>query len=69
MNFREPKFDTPKIQSLLWVLLSTCMWTEQILLFDYPNETPLWHHNLFQVDRLLIHDQQIQFVVNRKTIK
>ena len=37
-----------KILSLLWLLLS--LWTEQILLFDYPNETPSWPHNLFQVD-------------------
>ena len=67
MNFREPKFDALKIQSLLWLLLSMC--TEQILLFDYPNVTPSRPHNLFQVDQLLIHDQRMQFVVNRKTIK
>ena len=48
MNFREPKFDALKILSLLWLLLS--LFTEQILLFDYPNETPSWPHNLFQVD-------------------
>ena len=52
MNFREPKFDTPKIQSLLYNYFWVCGPNKSYSVFDYRNETPSWPHNLFQVDRL-----------------